>query len=110
MDKEGGILDVEKVKRREVNLKCPKCRREDFTIESTIIITEIYKIYKNGRVSDHPTKTDHSSEYMADNDNIIRCKKCNAGYVIPYEYRNDLLRKIDFSEIDLEKLSIKTEF
>jgi len=90
-------------------MKCLKCSCENFILESTIIITENYKIYKNGRVSDHPISTDFCNGDMADNDNVIRCTNCKIGYVLPECGRNDLLNKIDFSKVDL-KDAIMIEF
>lgn len=90
-------------------MKCLKCSCENFILESTIIITENYKIYKNGRVSDHPISKDFCNGDMADNDNVIRCTNCKIGYVLPEYGRNDLLNKIDFSKVDL-KDAIMIEF
>lgn len=91
-------------------MKCLKCGCENFILESTIAITEKYKIYKNGRVSEHPMFKEDVGINMADNDNIIRCTKCHVGYVIPYQGRTKLLYKIDFSKFDLEKDAIVTEY
>lgn len=82
-------------------MKCIKCKSENFTLETTVIVTEKYKIYKNGRVSDHPVKTEYDNQDMADNDNIVRCDNCKQGYVIKHQGRNDLLRKINFNDIAL---------
>lgn len=96
---------------REGNeLKCPKCKGEIFLIESTVLKTEHYKIYKNGRVSDHPIKTVFDDEDMAEHDNIFRCKTCNTGYIIPHIGRRDIIGKIDFSTTDLEEVGIESEY
>lgn len=87
-------------------MKCIKCGCENFILEITILITEKYKIYKNGRVSDHSISTVLEDKDMADNDNIIRCTGCCTGYVLPYQGRKELLYKINFSEIDFKKDAI----
>jgi len=91
-------------------VKCPKCGCENFVLESTVIVTEKYKIYKNGRVSDHPVKTDFSNYDMAEYDNIIRCTNCNIGYVIPFKSRPELIRQTDYSKINLNNDGFETKF
>lgn len=91
-------------------MKCPKCGCESFILETTVIVTEEYKIYKNGKVSNHPIKTKISNYDMAENDNIIRCTNCNIGYVIPQKSRFELINKTDFSKIDLKTEGIETEY
>ncbi len=90
-------------------MKCLKCGCENFILETTVIIVEKYKIYKNGRVSDHPIEKEFCNGDMADDDNIIRCVNCKTGYILPYYGRNDLLNKVNFSKIDLEG-AIVTEY
>lgn len=88
-------------------VKCPICGGETFVLESTIIVTEKYKIYKNGTLSYHPIKTNVDDSDRADNDNIVRCTDCNSGFVLPHKSRYDLLHKVNFSKIDLRKDAVK---
>lgn len=91
-------------------MKCYKCGGNEFALESTIIVTEKYKIYKNGRVSDHPINREVNNQDMTDNENIVRCKGCNSGFVIPGKNRNELLYKTDFSKVNLNTEVMETEF
>jgi len=91
-------------------MKCLKCGCEDFILESTIVVTEKYKIYKNGKTSDHPISKIITQADMTDNENILRCTKCNKGYVLPLKFRKDLINRVDFSKVDLKTESIETEY
>ena len=84
-------------------MKCPKCGCESFIVESDILVTEKYKIYKNGRVSDHPISKEICREDMAEYDNLVRCNNCKTAYSIHYKGRDDLLYKTDFSKVNLEE-------
>lgn len=90
-------------------MKCPKCGGSDFVLESSVITTEIYKIYKNGRVPRHPFKTDITNEDMTDNENIIRCVTCRQGYVLE-KYRRELLNETNFNQVDLENEGFATKY
>ncbi len=91
-------------------MKCIKCSSENFILESTIVLEEKYKIYKNGRIADHPFKKNIAAVDMADNDNIIRCIRCNATYVLVGKGRHDLIHKVDFKDVDLEKDAVIVRF
>lgn len=91
-------------------MKCPKCGCEKFILETTVILTEKYKIYKNGRVSDHPTGLNIDDYDVAEYDNLVRCTSCNIGYAILDKSRPELIRKTDFSIVDLMTEGIETEF
>lgn len=83
-------------------MMCNKCNGENFILESTIAVTEKYKIFKNGNISYHPFQTDYDEETMADNDNVIRCSNCQAGYILPETKRKELL-KTNFKQVNLNK-------
>ena len=91
-------------------MKCIKCSSENFILESTIALEEKYKIYKNGRIADHPFKKNIAAVDMEDNDNIIRCIRCNATYVLVGKGRHDLIHKVDFKDVDLEKDAVIVRF
>lgn len=91
-------------------MQCIKCNSENFILESTILLEEKYKIYKNGRVADHPFKEIIAAADMTDNENIIRCTDCNTAYVLVGTVRQDILRKTDFNLVDLEKDAIIVDF
>lgn len=90
-------------------MKCPKCGRSDFILESSIVVKETYKIYKNGKVSDRPINVDITNQDMTENENIIRCLTCNQGYVLE-KSRRELLNETDFNQVDLNKEGHFTEY
>lgn len=91
-------------------MRCIKCGKENFILDSTIVVNEVYAICKNGRVQGHPFKTNVVNEDMSDNENLVRCTNCNTGYVIKGAGRVDLLRKVDFSKISLKDDAIATRY
>jgi len=84
-------------------MKCLKCGSENFILESDVLLTEKYRIFKNGRISNRPFEKIINRVDMAENDNVLRCEKCDCTYVLLYKGRDDLLSKIDYSQIDLER-------
>jgi hypothetical protein len=91
-------------------MNCLKCNGNNFIIESTIILTEKYKIQKNGRVAEHPFEKKIDIDNAADYDHIIRCVNCKQGYSLQEKSRIDLLKKTDFTQIDLIKDAELTNF
>jgi len=84
-------------------MKCLECGSESFILESSVLLIEKYRIFKNGKISNHPFEKIIDRVDMAENDNVLRCKKCDRTYVLLYKGRGDLLSEIDYSTIDLER-------
>lgn len=89
---------------------CPKCGGKNFNLEITTVVTKTYRIYKNGRPTDHPISSEMSNQDMADNDNIVRCFSCNTGYVLIEKGRAELLHRVDYSKVDLKTEAVESEF
>lgn len=83
-------------------MKCAKCKGIDFQLETSIVIKEIYRLYKNGQLSKNPIKAEVTNEDMTDNENIIRCRNCSQGYVLE-KPRRELLEETNFNKVDLNK-------
>lgn len=58
-------------------MKCIKCNGENFILESSIVLKEKYRIYKNGKIAENYFLKEIEGEDMTDNENIIRCITCN---------------------------------
>ena len=84
-------------------MKCLKCGGENFILESSVLLIEKYKIFKNGKISNRPFEKIIDRVDMAENDNVLRCEKCDYTYAVFYKGRSELLSKTDYSMIDLSR-------
>lgn len=69
-----------------------------------------YKIFKNGRVAEHPIQSETAVQNMADNDNLIRCLGCKTGYILPHKGRTELLYRVDYSKVDLQIEAVESNY
>ena len=77
-------------------MKCIKCGNEEFIIESTVAMTEKYKIFTNGKVAKNPRNSYIANEDVGFHDTLIKCVSYNQEYWLGS--RHYTLEKVDYKE------------
>ena len=77
-------------------MKCIKCGNKEFIIESTVAMTEEYKIFKNGKVAKNPRNSCIANEDVGSHDTLVKCGSCNQEYWLGS--RHYTLEKVDYKE------------
>lgn len=90
-----------------IKVKCIKCGGDEFLIESTVVVTEIYKIFKNGKVARKPLDSYIVNDNLGEEDTILRCVKCKQAYHLGGRYYT--LNLVNYNEKELSEDDIYIE-
>lgn len=80
---------------------------DEFLIESTVAVTEIYKIFKNGKVARKPLDSYIVNDNLGEEDTILRCVKCKQAYHLGGRYYT--LNLVNYNEKELSEDDIYIE-
>ena len=82
---------------------CLECKGENFILSTTKLVTEKFKIQKNGKLAKTPYYRYEDTDTSGEWDNIVICTNCSAEFAIKHVSHDDLIDDFDFSKVDLEK-------